>query len=143
MKEHTVKLLEEINKGCLMAGNSFHQLERYEMRDELAQILDKYRDEHEKIQTEAEHLLEKLGEEKKKPHPLTEAMSWISTEMKMMMKDCDTQIAKLMMDGCNMGIQTIGQKINEFSDADQEAERLGKELIKLEQKFMDELKAFL
>lgn len=143
MKEHTVKLLEEINKGCLMAGNSFHQLESYEMREELAQILQTYKKEHEDIQKEAAKLLEQYGQEKKKPHPLTEAMSWITTEMKMMKKESDTQITKLMMDGCNMGIQTIGEKINDFSEADKESVALGKKLIKLEQKFVDELKAFL
>lgn len=143
MEETTILLLEEIDKGCLMALNSFDQIEDYEMREGLEKILQEYKKKHEEIQKETSKLLEQYGRKDKRPHPLAEAMSWITTEMKLLRRDSGTQIAKLMMDGCNMGIQGIGEKINKFPDADKEATALGKKLIRMEQQFMDELKAFL
>ena len=42
------------------------------------------------------------------------AFSKMTTEMKLMMKDDSSQVAKLVMDGCNMGIQTLGGYINDI-----------------------------
>lgn len=143
MEENTEKLLEEIDLGCHMAKNSFDQTRQYEMSGKLAKLLNKYEKKHEEIRKEAAEQLHQCGRQEKKPHPVTEAMSWITTEMKMLRKDNDTQIAKLMMNGCNMGIQSISEKINNLPGAAKEAVTLGEKLIKVEEEFMAEMKSFL
>ncbi len=143
MERDTIKLLEEIDLGCEMAENSFRQIQNYGMADDLAAVIQKYQKKHEEIQKEASKLLHEEGGRDKNPSPMAEAMSWITTEMKMMLKKDGTQIAKLMMDGCNMGIQTIGEKIGQFPQASKEAVALGKKLIKTEEDFLSEVKGFL
>lgn len=143
MERDTIKLLEEIDLGCEMAENSFRQIQNYGMADDLAAVIQKYQKKHEEIQKEASKLLHEEGGRDKNPSPMAEAMSWITTEMKMMLKKDGTQIAKLMMDGCNMGIQTIGEKIGQFPQASKEAVDLGKKLIKTEEDFLSEVKGFL
>lgn len=143
MEENTVKLLEEIQLGCFMAENTFDQLEEYELRESLEELLQKYRKKHGEIRKEASELLHQHGEQDKKPGPMAEAMSWITTEMRMMGKNNGAQAAKLMMNGCNMGIQTISEKLNDMPDASKEAQALGRKLIKMEEELMAEMKQFL
>ena len=59
------------------------------------------------------------------------------------MKNSDNQIAKVLMDGCNMGIQSIGEYMNEYTGASEEAKKIAKKLVKLEENFMSDLKKFL
>lgn len=143
MKETTVKLLEEIDLGCRMAKNSFAQIAQYEKSEDLAKLLDQYDRKHKEIQKEAGKLLLRYGGQEKKPHPVTEAMSWITTQVRMLGKENDAQIAKLMMNGCNMGIQSIGKKQNDLPKAAKEALDLSERLIKTEESFMEEMKPFL
>lgn len=143
METDTVKLLEEIDRGCEMAENSFRQILQYSMEDRLAGVIKKYQKKHEEIQKEASGLLHEQGGRDKNPNPITEAMSWITTEMKMMLKKDGTQIAKLMMDGCNMGMQTMGEKKSQFPQASKEAGALAKKLMKTEEEFLSEVKEFL
>ena len=45
------------------------------------------------------------------------AFSRMSTGMKMLMKDDNRQAAKILMDGCNMGIQSICGFRNQYAGA--------------------------
>ena len=74
---------------------------------------------------------------------MASAFAWITEETKMMLKDDNNQIAKLMMDGSNMGIQSISEEVNKYPEASKEAKKLADKLIRLEEEFMQELKAFL
>ncbi len=74
---------------------------------------------------------------------MASAFSWLSTEMKMMFKDDNNQIAKIMMNGCNMGIQSISEDINKYSNASSESVSLAKKLVKAEENFMRDLERFL
>ncbi len=60
-----------------------------------------------------------------------------------MIEDDGHQIAKLMMDGCNMGIQSISEYQNKYKEASKEATELAKKLVKTEENFMQEMKQFL
>ena len=63
--------------------------------------------------------------------------------MKMMMKGDDRQAAKIMMDGCNMGIQSICGYQNQYAGASTDSMALADGLVRTEESFRDELKAFL
>ena len=47
------------------------------------------------------------------------------------------------MDGCNMGIQTLGERMNTLNQADGGAQSLARKIIKSEQDLMKELQAYL
>jgi Tfp pilus assembly pilus retraction ATPase PilT len=64
-------------------------------------------------------------------------------EMKMLINGNHHQIAKLMMDGCNMGIQTISEKINQYAEASKESIDVAQKLVKIEEDFMKEMKEFV
>ena len=136
MDDQTKKLLKECNVGCKMALQSMKQVEDYLEDSELEQAVEDYRREHERVEKETSRLLMEAGVSEKDPSPVASASSWITTEMRLM-------IAKLMMIGCNMGIQSIAKCQNECRDASREARQIAEGLIHTEEDFMGRMKEFL
>ena len=143
MEEHTKKLLEECNSGCKMAVNSMDQVSEYIEDEKLSQVVGVYRDKHKKIEDKSSELLQRYGETGKEPGAAASVFSWFTTEIKLMLKDDRNQIAKLLMDGCNMGIQSISEDRNKYSGASKESMDLANDLVGIEGDFMWELKYFL
>lgn len=143
MDEQTTKLLKECNVGCKMALRSMEQVEDYLEDSELENVVSDYKKEHEKYEKETSRLLMQAGAVKKEPSPMAAASSWITTEMRLLMKGDCHQIAKLMMNGCNMGIQSIAKCQNECKQASKEARDIADGLIKTEEDFMTRMQTFL
>lgn len=143
MNSDTAKLLEECDSGCRMAVDSIGHVEPYAQDASMKNVLNRYRQEHEKLEQKCEWLLEVGGEEKKEPSPLAGTFSWVTTEAKLAIRKDDHQIAKLMMDGCNMGIQKISEYQNDYTDASPEAVSVAKQLVKMEEHFMQEMEAYM
>ncbi len=141
--KHTKRLLDECSSGCKMALESINQIQQYVKDEKLKEVIEKYDDEHKTLQMRCMELLVSEGGEGKDPNPMAEMFSRVSTEMKMMVKDTGTQIAKILMDGCNMGVQSITEHIHQYSEASTEAKDIAKDLVKCEERFADEMKQFL
>lgn len=143
MNNETIELLKEIDSGCLMAVNSLQQLEEYQMPQGLFKIVSNYKAKHDEIQKEASKLLHEYQETDKQPGVMASAMSWMTTEMKMMMREDGTQITKIIMNGCNMGIQQIGEKMHHYEKASEDAKKLAQKLIKTEEELLSDVKEYL
>ena len=143
MTVHTQHLLEECNSGCKMAIRSMDQVLEYVEDEKLEQVIETCKHAHEQIEEKSGKLLEECGKEEKEPGAIATAFSWISTETKLVMKNSDSQIAKVLMDGCNMGIQSLSEYRNEYTGASVEAKKIAEKLISLEEDFMSGLKKFL
>lgn len=143
MQDDTIKLLRECNLGCKMAVNSLKQIVEYVTNPDLTSLIDKSIEQHEKMGNEASEKLTQAGADEKEPGTMTSAFSWFTTEMKLMMKDTDGEAAKIIMEGCSMGIQSIGEKKNHFQEADKEAQKMAADLIDMEEKLMKALEAYL
>lgn len=143
LNEDTKKLLDECSSGCKMATGSMNQVEEYVEDEKLKKVIDSYKQKHAKLDDEIAKMLQKEGKCEKEPGMMAATFSWFTTEMKLMMKSDNRQIAKLMMDGCNMGIQSISERQNECAEASAEALGAAKDLIKIEEDFMQKMKQFL
>jgi len=143
MQDHTIRLLKECNSGCKMAVNSMEQILGYVSDGKLRKLIEEYEEKHQKLEYESFRKLTELNEAGKEPEKMAYAFSWLSTEMKMMMKGDDRQAAKIMMDGCNMGIQSICGYQNQYAGASTDSMALADGLVRTEESFRDELKAFL
>lgn len=143
MKDHTVRLLKECDSGCKMAVSSMEQVMEYVTDEKLKKTIENYTQKHQDMEYEAYKQLSGLNETGKEPEKMASAFSKISTDMKMMMKGDDKQAAKIMMDGCNMGIQSICGYKNQYIGASKESMELADRLVKTEEALRDEMKAYL
>lgn len=143
MEEETISLLKECSSGCKMASRSIRQVREYAQNDKLERILDSYDKKHRDLGKETIQLLEELGKHDEEPGMMAELWAKMDIEMKMLVHGNHHQIAKLMMDGCNMGIQTVSEKINKYAQASGKSIQAAQKLIKIEEDFMKEMKEFL
>ena len=142
MEDHTIRLLKECDSGCKMAVSSMEQVLEYVSDAKLKKTIEENEEKHQDMEYEAYKQLVDLNQTGKEPEKLAYAFSWISTEFKMMKGD-DKQAAKIMMDGCNMGIQSICGFKNQYIGASKDSMALADRLVRTEEAFRDEMKAYL
>lgn len=143
MDEQTTYLLKECTSGCKRGIESINLIMEYVEDDKLKELLEAYKEKHKEIENEAAVMLAKAGKEEKEPGTLSTVMARFTTELKLMVKNDAHMIAKLMLDGCNMGIQSICKVLNENPEADKEAIRIAKKIITVEENFVKEMEKFL
>ncbi len=143
MQEDTRRLLQECNSGCKMAINSMTQIQKFVTDTGLEQLIRESKEKHEGFEAESAKLLEENGEKEKEPTLMAAAFSKLSTETKMRLNKGNKEVAKIMTDGCNMGMQSLAGKLNEFRNAAPESRNLAERIIKEEEDFMRRLQAYL
>lgn len=139
----TVDLLKECNAGCKSATNSMEQVMDFLKSGTLKHLIAQYNKDHIAIGDECHKLLNQYHEEEKDPAFMAKGMSWIGTEMKLMMNSEDAKVADIMVQGCDMGIKSLERYLNQYSNADKKSKELTGKLIRLEEKFREELYGYL
>lgn len=139
----TIALLKECDAGTKMAVKSIRQVLDDTSSEELNALLSKSLQDHEDLGNKLHDLLNEYGEEGQEPPIMGSVSSWITTSVKMLVDDSDHQIASLMIDGCNMGIKSLSEYVNQYKDASSKAEDMCTRLITIEQDLADKLRLFL
>jgi len=140
MDTSTYEILKECNSGCRMALNSIEQLAVY-LSQELQDLFCKYKEDYEKIEKESIRFSEGKLQEEKLSEKAAETFAWISAEVKMMLNDDSSKIAEMMIDGANMGIKSITEKLNRYSE--KESISLAKKFEKTCEKLIQDMKKYL
>ena len=143
IEQDTVKLLRECDSGAKMGVESISDVLGYVHSEELKNTLTKCRDEHDKLNEEIQAQLDRFGDEGKNPNPIVKGMSWMKTNMKLIMHESDHTIADLMTDGCNMGVKSLNKYLNKYEAADEKSKDITKRLINLEEQLTHDVRAYL
>ena len=143
--EHTdtVKLLKECDAGSKMAVASIDEVLDRVTSSELKGLLQESKNHHEKLGNEIHSLLNEHGKAEKDPNPMAKGMSWMKTNMKLVMKESDHTIADLITDGCNMGVKLLNKYLNKYKAADEFSKDITKRLINLEEELTVNIRSFL
>ena len=144
MIEHdTIRLLRECDAGVKMGTSSIEEVLEYVSSSELKNLLSVCKDEHDKLKREIEELLKKYKDDGKEPNPIAKGMSWMKTNMKLVMNESDHTISDLITDGCNMGVKSLNKYLNQYKAADEVSKDITKRLINLEEKLTVDIRKFL
>lgn len=143
VEQDTIRLLRECDAGVKMGVTSIDDVLKYVESERLKKYLEECRKEHEELNEEIQNLLEKYKDEGKEPNPMAKGMSWVKTNMKLMMNESDKTIADLMTDGCNMGVKSLNKYLNEYEAADEVSKDIAKRLINLEERLAIDIRDFL
>ena len=141
--EDTIKLLRECDAGVKMGISSIEDVldEIHDLR--FKEILTTCKEKHEEIDTKLQTILDKYHDEGKEPSMMAKSMSWMETNMKLMMDDSDRKIADIMTDGSNMGVKSLSKYLNQYKAADEESKTITKKLIDLEEKLVQDIRCYL
>lgn len=143
IQEDTIKLLRECDSGIKMGVASIDEVESYVNNKEFLNLLNVCKHEHDKLKDEIQVLLDKYQDEGKDPNPMAKGMSWIKTNVMLVINESDETIADLMTDGCNMGVKSLNKYLNKYKAADEVSKDITKRLINLEEKLAIDIRKFL
>ena len=143
IEQDTIKLLRECDAGVKMGVSGIKEVLDNVKSDKLRGILVDSLREHEELDKEIQKGLDEFGDEGKDPNPVATSMSWIKTNVKLMMHESDKTIADLMTDGCDMGVKSLSKYLNQYKAADERSKDIAKKLIKIEQRLGDDIRGYL
>ncbi len=143
IEQDTIRLLRECDAGVKMGVASIDDVLKYVHSERMKKYLIDCKDEHEKLNTEIQKLLDKYQDDGKDPNPIAKGMSWMKTNMKIAMDESDETIADLMTDGCNMGVKSLNKYLNEYKAADEVSKDVAKRLINLEERLAIDIRQYL
>ena len=143
IQQDTVKLLRECDAGVKMGISSIEDVEEHVRSAPFRKSLTQCKQEHQKLQTEIQSLLDRYQDQGKDPNPIAKGMSWMKTNMKLGMDDSEHTIADLMTDGCNMGVKSLNKYLNQYKAADEVSKDVAKRLIQLEDRLSMDLRGYL
>lgn len=141
--EDTINLLKECNAGVKMANKSFDEVLDRVKSQKMKEQLEESKRKHEEIEKKTQMRLHEYGSDDKEPNKMATAMAWMKINFKLATEPTDNEIASLIIDGCNMGIQSISRYFNKYPAADEEVKRMVDDIVALEQKLMDQLRFYL
>ncbi len=143
IESDTIKLLRECDAGIKMGVASIDDVMDYVHDGKFRECLADCRSKHDKLQEEIEGLLDKYHDDGKDPNPMAKSMSWMKTNVKLVVNESDATIADLMTDGCNMGVKSLNKYLNQYKAADEKTKDIAKRLINLEEKLAGDIRCFL
>lgn len=145
MKEQN-ELLLYIYQTAEMGKNSLKELlealkdKENKIKKEIEEELDKY----EEFYNESEKLLKENKIKPKSQGPMTEMMSKMGINMNVMKDNSDAKIAEMIMQGLTMGTIEMEKKIKDYQDeVDKKIIKLAKELLKFQEKSIENIKEYL
>ena len=143
IEQDTVKLLRECDAGIRMGTESIDEVVDYVHAPQMRDLLNASRYEHTRLGAEIQAQLDRFQDKGKSPNPVAQGMSWIKTNMRLVMDESDATIADLMTDGCNMGVKSLNRYLNQYEAADEQSKGAAKRLIDLEQQLSVDLRSYL
>lgn len=142
-RDDTICLLKECDSGTRMAVDSIDEVLEKIRDSDLKKLLVRSREHHEQLGNEIHSLLLEHHSEEKEPGLMAKSMSWMKTNMKMIMDESDASVADLMTDGCDMGIKSLYKYLNQYQAADSTSKEICRKLIAIEEQFRSELHSYL
>lgn len=139
----TISLLRECNSGTQMAVYSIDEVLETVKDSKLRELLSASKEHHEQLGNELHIMLQKYGDKTKDPGAIAKGMSWMKTNVKLVMDDSDRVCADLITDGCHMGAKTVQRYLNQYLAADKESKNKAAELIRIEEELACALKPYL
>lgn len=143
IESDTIKLLRESDAGIKMGIASIDDVLDYVKNETFLKCLVECKNKHEELKEEIQILLDQYHDDGKEPDPMAKSMSWVKTNVKLVMDESDGTIADLMTDGCNMGVKSLNRYLNQYKAADEKSKDIAKRLIKLEEQLAVDIRCFL
>lgn len=143
IEQDTIRLLRECDAGVKMGVSSIDDVLDYVKSDRLKQYLKDCKIAHQKLETELQENLNRFDDDGKEPNPIAKGMSWMKTNIKLIMHESDQTIADLMTDGCDMGVKSLSKYLNQYKAADEVSKDIAKRLIALEESLGKEIRGYL
>ena len=143
IESDTIKLLRECDAGIKMGVSSIDEVLEYVSDGEFKNLLRESKNDHNELDKILQAELERFKDDGKEPEAIAKTMSWLKTNVKLMMNESDETVADLITDGCDMGVKSLSKYLNKYKAADEKSKDIAKNLITLEERLEVDIRKFL
>lgn len=143
IEKDTIKLLRECDAGIKMGVSAIDDVLEYVHNDALKDTLSHSKEEHNVLKKEIQEQLNRFHDDGKEPNPMAKGMSWMKTNVKLIMDESDGTIADLITDGCHMGVKSLNRYLNQYEAADENSKDITKRLIHIEDVLAQDMRQYL
>ena len=141
--KETISILKECDAGVKMALASLDDVWEHVQHSELRAILNTTRAQHQSVGREVQQLLEEYGGREKDPNGVARKMSAVVTKTRLGLEKSDTACARVLAEGCDMGIQSLHRYLNRYRGAEVPARALCRTLVAIEEQLSRDMRTFL
>ena len=139
----STSILKECDAGVKMALASLDDVWEHVQHAELRAIINTTRAQHQSVGREVQQLLDEYGGKEKDPNPVARKMSAVMTRTKLGLDKSDAAVAKLLLEGCDMGVQSLHHYLNRYRGAEVPARALCRTLVAIEEQLGRDMRNFL
>jgi Tfp pilus assembly pilus retraction ATPase PilT len=143
IEDDTIKLLRECDSGIKMGIGAINDVLKYVRSELFRRQLVHCSVQHSQLEAEIEQQLCRFQDEGKEPCPVSKGMSWMKTNVRLVMNESDSTIADLITDGCDMGTKSLSRYLNQYKAADEVSKDIAKRLIAMEDDLRLAVRGFL
>ena len=138
-----MELLNYIHQNSEMGQNTIKQLIEIVEDNPFNEVLQSQFNEYKKIFDLSEQKIEEQNKKAKGVNTLSKISTYMMINLKTLTDKSSSHISDMLIQGSTMGIIDITKKIKEYNNAYKEILDLADNLLKLEQRNIEELKKFL
>ncbi|MBP5427093.1 MAG: hypothetical protein J6Y29_04300 [Clostridiales bacterium] len=139
----TIKFLKECDMAVKMGVSSLDEVLDNVTHEKLKKILINSKEQHQQIGEKLKVILSEYDKSGKEPNIMAKSMSWVKTNIHLLMDESDSTVADLVTDGCNMGVKSLSKYINQYKDADKDVLDIARNLINIEERLSVDLRPYL
>ena len=139
-KIEILSVLDECGTGIDMGVSAIDDVKDKVENVELYKLLERSRETHVALGDEIQALLAQCGETVKQAPGMAKTMSSMKTSMKLSSGDSDEKAAKIISEGCDMGVRSLSGYLNEFEMAEGRPRDIANRLIALETQLSKDLR---
>ena len=141
--KESISILKECDAGAKMALASLDDVWEHVQHCELRAILNTTRAQHQSVGREIQMLLEEYGGKEKDPNPVARKMSAVMTRTKLGVEKSDAACARVIAEGCDMGVQSLHRYLNRYRGAEVPARAACRTLVAIEEQLGRDMRQFL
>jgi hypothetical protein len=141
MKE--IEILKEVNKNSKVGIDGINMILEKAQNDDFKNMLYSQKNEYQNIYDRSKNLLIQKENFDEESLPLQKAMSWIGIQMSTLTNSTDSKLAEILIQGNDMGVIKGTKLLNTISAFELNIKEILNDFVTLQQRNIDELKAYL
>ena len=138
-----IEILREINQNSKMGMDSISTVIKKVGDHDFKNLLNAQHDEYQNIFDRTQELLVKHNSQIKDTPSMQKAMSWLGIEFNTASDSSNSKISELLIQGNDMGIIKGTKLLNTYSFMNKEIKNILSDLVRLQEKNIDDLKQYL
>ena len=138
-----VELLNYIHQNAKMGISTINKLLDIVEEDEFKKYLESQYNEYKEIFDESDRKLHDIGKEAKGIGDFQKVSTNFMINLNTLTNKSASHISEMMIQGSTMGTIDATKKLNRYKNADNDIRKLASDLLKFEEKNIEELKKFL